>query len=251
MKYGLTILLIFTLYINNLHASVEKIFNEANTAYKKGNYEKAIELYQKIINSGIKNGYVYYNLGNAYYKKGEIGKAILYYEKAKKYISGDDDLEFNLKFLNSIKQDKIKEPEYNPFVKVLIWFYNLFSVNTLFFLSYIFLILLIIYFIVKWFTKNILLKEWFRRILPAIIILFILFSTLFTIKWYHNENNLYGIIIEKETEVKSGPGANYTVIFTLHEGTKVKILREVKKWYFITLPNGYSGWVEAKVVGII
>ena len=53
-----------------------------NKAYIDGNYEKAIEEYNAIIDGGEYSMELYYNLANAYFKQGEMGKAILYYNSS-------------------------------------------------------------------------------------------------------------------------------------------------------------------------
>lgn len=54
---------------------------EAEVAYTKEDYAKAIELYEGILKSNGESAAVYYNLGNAYYKAGKIAPAILNYER--------------------------------------------------------------------------------------------------------------------------------------------------------------------------
>ena len=80
---------------------LEDKFFQANKFYSRGEYQKAVSTYEKIIASDIKAGNIYYNLGNAYFKLGRKGKAILNYERALKFIPGDEDLSANLKFVRS------------------------------------------------------------------------------------------------------------------------------------------------------
>jgi len=56
---------------------------EANMLNGNGEYAKAIEKYNQIINTGVENSELYFNLGYAYYKSGELAKAILNFERAK------------------------------------------------------------------------------------------------------------------------------------------------------------------------
>ena len=79
---------------------IYSLFNQANQQFRQGNstkdqkqakrhYEKAILLFERIINEGqIKNAKLYYNLANAYFLQGQLGKAILNYRRAE---SLDDD----------------------------------------------------------------------------------------------------------------------------------------------------------------
>ena len=69
---------------------------EAEVAYTKEDYAKAIELYEGILKSNGESAAVYYNLGNAYYKAGKIAPAILNYERCLLLDPGDSDARFNL-----------------------------------------------------------------------------------------------------------------------------------------------------------
>ena len=82
--FSLIILATFTFFlIINVVLAEKKIstdslniFIEGNKYYKEGKYDKAIESYEKLVNSGYADGVLFYNLGNAYEKMGETGKAI-------------------------------------------------------------------------------------------------------------------------------------------------------------------------------
>jgi len=216
-----------------------------NEKYKQGKYDEAIQFYETIIKKGVKNGYLFYNLGNAYFKNKQLGKAILNYERARLYLPNDEDIKFNLQFVSALKVDKIQSPKYNPFTKVILFIYNIFDVNTLFIISYILLWIIVGIFIIKWIVKNLQLQDIASRIFPYIGILFIIFTLILIIKIYNTENLKYSIVLSQESEVRSGPGKDYTVIFTLHEGTKVRERNYSGKWTQITLPNGYSGWIKS------
>jgi tetratricopeptide (TPR) repeat protein len=87
-------------------AWVENFFI-ANQAYKENRFQDAIDGYKQIIDSGHKNGHLYYNLGNAYFRMNELGKAILCYERARLLIPRDADLNFNLRYAGDQVQDAV------------------------------------------------------------------------------------------------------------------------------------------------
>ena len=83
---------------NNLLAqSPDDLMKSANKFYQDGNYQLAVESYQKILGQGFESGALYYNLGNAYFKTGKLGYAIFSYEKGLKIDPNDEDLSYNLK----------------------------------------------------------------------------------------------------------------------------------------------------------
>ena len=60
---------------------IQSLFEKGNTYYYKGNYDKAIEYYEKAIELKSDDE-VYYNMGYVYCNKGNYDKAIECYEKA-------------------------------------------------------------------------------------------------------------------------------------------------------------------------
>ena len=71
-------------------------FESANAAYAQGQYTRAIDEYQAILNAGHASGALYYNLGNAYVRLDQLGEAIRYYEKARRLRPGDPRVDHNL-----------------------------------------------------------------------------------------------------------------------------------------------------------
>lgn len=66
----------------------------------------------------------------------------------------------------------------------------------------------------------------------------------------HVENN-FAIVTQKEVRVSNEPIPNAVSKFTLHEGTKVKILQKVDTFYLIRLENGIEGWINENSIEVI
>ena len=54
---------------------------DADSAYVRGDFAQAVELYEQLLTEG-ESAEVYYNLGNSYFKLDNMGKSILNYERA-------------------------------------------------------------------------------------------------------------------------------------------------------------------------
>ena len=104
--YNLALHAVFFFHVSGMDRS-DSLFALANKQYQENAFGQAIELYQQILESGIKTPEVLYNLGNAYYKEKNLGHAILYYEKAKLLAPHDDDINRNLAIANARIVDKI------------------------------------------------------------------------------------------------------------------------------------------------
>jgi uncharacterized protein YgiM (DUF1202 family) len=56
------------------------------------------------------------------------------------------------------------------------------------------------------------------------------------------------IVMQDRVDVHSGPAADNTVLFTVHEGTRLDVRNQLEGWYQISLPNALSGWIPASTV---
>jgi len=244
MKYILIILLSFQM----LAASEWDVYlNEGNKAYSDGKYEDAIIHYKKILENDFESGELYFNLGNAHYKLDEIGKSIYYYEKALKFIEGDEALEQNLKIARLKIIDKIE-----PIPKLFIWVWidsviHLLSIEDWGWISLIlFCITAIIFSLYILFIKRLLFRfSW------IFLILFSISIVIFIGRIYLFETNEFGIIFETKIAVMSEPNLGASEVFILHEGTKVKVNRELNDWLEISIADGKTGWCRANSLGII
>ena len=70
---------------------VEQIFSTANTHFFEGRHAEAIAGYGALVEAGIDDGDVYYNLGSAHARLGQLGYAVLYFERAMVASGGDPD----------------------------------------------------------------------------------------------------------------------------------------------------------------
>ena len=64
---------------------------------------------------------------------------------------------------------------------------------------------------------------------------------------YEANNLQQGIIVEQKVDIRSGPGAQNVTVFTVHEGTKVRIRGDAPGWYQVSLANGWVGWLGEKL----
>ena len=78
VRYKFFLLLISSLMVTLLTIASPDILDEASEAYRKGDYKKSIELYEKVIAEHLAKGEespeLYYNLGNAYFRDIRLGK---------------------------------------------------------------------------------------------------------------------------------------------------------------------------------
>ena len=237
----ITLLLIF-FATTTANAMVTK--DNADRAYSKEQYQQAISDYESLLNQGA-SADIYYNLGNAYYRTGNITKAIINYERALLLSPGDSDIRFNLQLARSKTIDKIIPESEMFFFNWYRQFVNLTSVDGWATNSLIALAFAIICALSYLFAEKLIFRKigFFGAI--ALIIVFVVSI----VAAYQQKDKLVNrtgaVVIAPAVQVKSAPSQNGTVLFNLHEGTKVEITDgTMKGWKEVKIADGKSGWIE-------
>jgi tetratricopeptide (TPR) repeat protein len=218
------------------------VFARANQLYEEGRYQEAVAKYEEILASGLKNGRVYYNLGNAYFKQEKLGLAILNYERSHRLMPRDEDVEANLAYARSQIVDKIETPD--PGL-VGLWLLNLQELLTLdetlilAWIIYLGTTTLALLAIFVW--------RWRRSCLYAmgvLSVLLILTLASLGVKFYQQEYVREAVVTTEQVDVLSGPGENYLLEFTVHEGTALTIEEERGDWWRVRLGGDLEGWTQ-------
>lgn len=226
--------------------TVAQVYNEANALYRQGEFREAASRYEEVVSQGVRNGNVFFNLGNAWFKAGEIGQAILAYERALKLMPGDEDVLLNLQFVNARKEDKSPEEDDNLLTRVLSSAYRVLSADVLAVLSSISLFLMSAA-AVLWLYSTSRRSLWIGLLVLAGAGL-CGSGSLLTYRAYSETSASEAIVLADEVQGRSGPGNDYLLVFTIHEGTKVAVERLESRWYLVRLPNGIGGWVPGETV---
>ena len=114
MKIGLKILLnIIILSVVLLAAQNETyiIYENGMDAYRKGQYNLAVQEFETILSNNWESPELYYNLGNAFYRSGKIAGAVWAYESCLKLSPNHENARYNLKLTNLKVVDKVDLPD--------------------------------------------------------------------------------------------------------------------------------------------
>lgn len=231
--------------------SSEALFTAGNDFYKKGEIEKAIEAYRKIESQAVISSELYYNLGNCYYKLNKVGATIYNYEKSLQLDPLNEDAANNLVFAKRLTIDRIEELPKSVFQKLNTNYLQKYSYNQWAIISCGFSLCTAAFFLLFYFAHHSSRK---RVYFTLSIVCFVCFVTSMSIT--HNQynfakNEIYAIVFSEKVDVKNGPTVNSENIFTLHEGTKVKVLDTVGQWKKIKLVDGEIGWIAAKEIKLL
>lgn len=213
-------------------------------AYDRKEYDKAIGIYEAVIEeSGATSG-LYYNLGNAYFRSNEIGKAILNYERALRIDPTDEDIKTNLEFAQTQIKDEVLEQHEIFFVA---WFYaliGLLGVNTWAIIAVAAFMMLLV-----GITLFLLVRNKGARaagLAMATVGLFVsVFANIAALLTYNTvTDDTQAIVMKEEVTMMSAPGSS-TALMKIHEGRKVTVTDDsIEDWKEIELEDGTIGWVK-------
>jgi len=260
------LLLLISVTNQGFSESENDLVTKANESYKEGHFTEAILSYKKAIKGGIENGYIYYNLANAFYREALYGRAIASYRKAIQLLPRNPDIKANLILARKKAIDKLATAEENPTSSL---FYKVFEPIIFLrarFSNYEVNLAFIIVYLLFWFSVlAYLLNRTSLLRTTSILLLFLAWlSTLYTFgtsfdrlgrpilalsSSNHDRNSC--VIIEQRVDIHSGDSLQYQVIFLLHQGAEVEVLRERGQWVEIILPNKKRGWLKQQDVEII
>lgn len=220
------------------------LLDSANSAYEKGAFEKAVDLYEEIGKMGYEAPEIYFNLGNAYFKLDRIGMSILNFERAKKISPYDEDLNFNLKMANQRTLDKVE-----PLPKLFLeeWWEKLTDMQSerTWAMRSIISFLICFFFIGVFLTSNKVFTKQLGFWLAILFFCFSAFSFFISEGSYRNlSSHTAAVIISTSVEVKNSPSDSGKKLFMLHEGTKVAAPDSSSGWVKIQLSSEKVGWVK-------
>lgn len=250
-RYIIILSCLMSFALNTFAADYDTLKVQADSAYSREQYDKAITLYEKLTKK-TSNYKVFYNLGCSYYRTDNIAKSILWLERASRLNPSDEDIQFNLSLVRNKTIDRITPKHEMIIVSIFKKLVNLMSLKSwsivcisLFILSFVFVSL--------FFFSNILSL---RKIGLFVSALCIVLCILGNICAYQQRslatNHVNGIIMSPAVTVKSTPTENGSDLFVIHEGTRVEIKdSSMKDWTEIQIADGKIGWLQKKNLELI
>lgn len=214
--------------------------------YNNGEYDKAVEVFEKIAGEEIRNGKLFYNLANAHFKSGNIGKSIVWYERALQLIPNDPDLKFNYQYVKGFVKDKAEDREFSV-VKVFFFWKDLLGQTTIKWLA-VSLFFIFWAMIVFQILKNRKLVKIHTGLIFTVATVFILTASY---DYYDQSYIKKAVILPEEVSIRSGLTDDSTELFILHVGTKVLVEENRKGHVKIRFSGDKIGWLSKESVEII
>jgi len=220
------------------------LFAQANEQYTAGNYAEAAVLYAQIVDQQP-SAEVYYNLGNAYFKQGELSQSILAYERCLRLDPKNKDARFNLRFAESRITDNITDNQAFFLSSFLTRVRNMWSQSLWTWISLVSFLVFAGMMLLFLFAAQPAIKKTGFSI--AIIALILAANSFWAASSLNRRDTLReeAIITQGIVNAKASPDRSGTELFTLHEGTKVRITESLGDWCNVTVGN-YQGWIQTQ-----
>ncbi|MEW5700845.1 MAG: hypothetical protein AB1792_01260 [Candidatus Zixiibacteriota bacterium] len=231
--------------------SPDRLFSDAVAAYQRGRFDSAAAGFLALVQSGIDDARVWYDLGNAQFKSGSIGSALVAYRRGLRLTPRDADLRANYRYVRLFAADKI-EPVGVLFLErwwlAAVGRLSIYEARALAGISFWAAVLL-----TAW-------SLWPKRrpgkAIPvgALVVcwcLWLLLTGVAATAYVRDVSRHDGAVIAVKTDIRGGPGNDYALQFVAHDGLEGTVERSESGWYLVRFPNGVKGWVAATAFEIV
>ena len=212
-------------------------------------FRQAAAKFQALIDSGVRNGRLYYNLGNTELQRGRIGAAILNYRRAERFIPGDGRLMENLRFARSLCATQIPQRGRSELLETLCFWHYGTSIRTRFAVGLIgyagFWAVLIARMFVRRFRLG--------AVAGALAVIWVALGASVLIQSRVEDRRPAGVVTSADVVVRKGNGESYDPQFQqpLQEGVEFTVIESRGDWMHIELTDGKTGWVRSNQAGLL
>jgi tetratricopeptide (TPR) repeat protein len=222
----------------------DSAFDRGNTAYEQNDFATAIGAYEQLIQEGVVEAPVFYNLGNAYYRAGNKGTAIANYERALQIEPTYEPAQRNLEFCIAGTEHQWGKPLPPPWQESLLMWHDNWSPRAVYRLA-----------VLSWmaFWALLALRLWKpNKHLTRSAIVAGLLAVAFALSAYVKYHPpLLAVATQDHTPVRFGLGEDQNTSFELSEGDRVVIDARREGWALARNADGERGWVQESALAIV
>lgn len=240
----------------------EQILEEAQADYDQGVsilrrdpvharefFLSAAERFELLINEGMTNGGLMYNLANAQLQAGRLGLAILNYRRAETLLPGDARLLSNLQYARSLRRNQFAASGRRALLDALL---NWHRHSSLQLRSRIFAICNGVFWLtlLGWLVRKT--GPWRYASISCAILWGVLGISVGS-DLLNSNGNVEGVMIANDVIVRKGNGEGFEPQFEepLHQGVEFQLIERRADWIHIRLPNSATGWIRMDQAGMI
>jgi hypothetical protein len=252
----IALLAVAVLSVGEAHAeALADVFRTANEAYFRGDFEAAVQNYQRLIDAGIRDADVYFNLGIASARQDELGTAILNLERAARLRPGDAETTAALETARATLGKRLAQAKGEatieakpPISEALV---RSVHEDTL---AIALLVFDVLFFGLLLAYPR--LKTDAQRNTTAVaaaacgVLLAVSGVGLFLKRGGQTEGRA-AVVVRDGSELREGPDRHARQRASAHEGVSARVLASDGDFYRVKIPGGAEGWMARRDIGLI
>ncbi|MBU0637817.1 MAG: tetratricopeptide repeat protein [Planctomycetes bacterium] len=230
--------------LNTFDQAVELSQNEPDRAEQL--YRRAAASFETLIERGVSNAGIHYNLGNAYFRLGQPGRAIVCYRRALRFAPRSPELVANLSYARERVRPRINPTGQSRLLHNLLFWQYVTSVRERCWLAAVlgglgWLVLLVR---LRWRAR-----AW---VVLGVLLVALGLANSGAALWQLSDESRRppAVTVAGEHTLRLGRGEGYEPALTepLGPGVELRIVSERGEWCEVLLPNGQTGWLPTAAV---
>jgi hypothetical protein len=207
-------------------------------------FRTAAGRFQVLVDAGLRNGRLYYNLGNAHMESGQLGWAILNYRRAQEFIPEDARLVANLRYARSLRRNQLPESGERAFLRTLFFWHYGTSLRGRVMVGIVVWAVFWGMLIARVFLPRF---RWRYVLLPVLAVCIVLAASV-AASMVAQSRHQAGVVVADNVTVRKGNGEGFEPQFKeqLHEGVEFDLIERRTDWLLIQLPDGKTGWIRSR-----
>jgi tetratricopeptide (TPR) repeat protein len=218
-------------------------------AEAKQAFSAAAQKYQTLVDSGVANGKLYFNLANAYLQSGSLGRAIANYERAERLLPGDRAVLGNLQYVRSLLPEANTAEAETSMSQTLASWNTAVPLNTRWTLALVAWNAVWLAAIGHWYFQSF---RWHYVAIPGVAVFLTCVISL-GYQWSQLPTGETGVVVAQTATVHESNGEAFAVKYAqpLPEGTSFDVLQRRGDWIDIYTFDGQTGWVRSQNVELV
>lgn len=212
-------------------------------------YQDAANSWLALVEAGVQNAALEYDLGNVFFRLGDLGHAILHYRRAQRLNPTDARLEANLRYARERVEPLIPPSAESRLLAQLLFWHHRTSVLGRF-------KALVALAAIGWLILSAWL--WIRRsgvLLAGLIVVALSLAVGASIHWqlYDEAAAPHAVIVRdlQYLRLGRGEGSDLALKQPLGAGVELRVLDRRGDWIEVRLPNEQTGWLPADAVELV
>lgn len=253
MRAGLLTLLILLAPATAAADTLEEIFDAGNAAYFRGDYDAAAESYRRLVDLGVVDPDVAYNLATAEARRGNYGAAVQFYERTLWLRPGDEDAHEGLDAARAAvgrrMAERMGEGEVDTAPPLSEALFGGIGRTTLGVVTVVTELVFFLVITLLLFVKRESVRLGLGIAAPLLAIVAVVAGVGWALREGVFEEGEPGVLVVDGAELREGPDAHAEVRHTGYEGQRAWILEEERSWARVRVPDVGEGWITNDELG--